>query len=186
MPEQHKIVYVNTASEESLEEGAREIGDLLAELGAYIARRRQRVCPVCSEREWMNPGEQICWKCGRCYEVLVMLSHPLTESSSPEHRALREVIDWMEDVSEGQERSPQEIQQHFDELRASYTWSAGKQYTKQDSYQDHVLNLLSLSLYDMNLFFRRLSVVREYYNQLTTDTEPGKHPLTLWNVAERA
>lgn len=144
---------------------------MLSDLNTYLARREARLCVICSEQAWMDPGEQICWKCRRCYEALKTLSHRLTQRSSPERRALHEVTTWMQDVPEGQEKSPQEIQSHFDELRASYTWSAGKQYTKQDRYQDEVLNLLLLALYDMNLFFRRLSVVREYSNRLAEKAE---------------
>jgi hypothetical protein len=81
----------------------------------------------------------------------------------------------MQDVPSGQERSPQEIQNHLDELRASYTWSSGKQYTKQDDYQDRVLTLLHLALDDMDLFFRRLALVREYCNQLSKE-EKAEEP----------
>lgn len=178
------LIRVDTSNEEALEQGAREIGEMLSDLDTYLARRRERRCVICLEQEWMDPGEHICWKCSRCYEVLTMLSHPLTQRSSPEHRALHEVITWMQDVPEGQERSAQEIENRLDELRASYTWSHGEQYTKRDRYQDQVSDLLLQALHDMNLFFRRLGVMREHYNQLTTDAKRGDYHLTLWDVAE--
>jgi hypothetical protein len=86
----------------------------------------------------------------------------------------------MEDVPKGQERSPAEIRNHLDELRASYTWSSNGQDTKQDEYQCDVLNLLHLALYDMNLFFQRLNIVRKYYRRQATKTKQ----LTMWDVAE--
>lgn len=170
-------IWIDTSNTQTLEQGAREIVAMLSDLDTYLAQRSQRKCVICLEEAWMDPGERICWKCRRCYEVLQMLSHPLTRKSSPEDRALHEVITWMQDVPEGQERSSQEIQNHLDEVRTSDTWSSGQQYTKQDSYQDHVINLLYLALHDMNLFFRRLDVVRQYSNQLasplTDDISPN-------------
>ena len=156
---------------------------MLDELNTYLAKRTERNCIICLEKEWMNPGEDTCWKCFRCSQALKVLSRRITKRSCPEHRGLREVVTWMEDVPQGQERSPQEIQKHLDELRATYTWSSNGQYTKQHEYQDWVQNFLLLALYDMNLFFRRLGVVRAYYNQLATNTERDKQ-LPLWNVAE--
>lgn len=177
-------IYIDTTNEESLEQGAKKIHAMLSDLSACLAMRRERCCIICLEQEWMDPGEQICWKCGRCYEALKMLSRPLTQRSSPKHRALHDVVTWMQDVPEGQERSQQEIQNHFDELRGSYTWSTGKQCTKRDEYQNDVLNLLNLALYDMKLFFRRLSIVHEYYNKVTGDTARDSRQLTLWDITE--
>ena len=173
-----KVIRVNTTNEEALEQGARKVGEMLDELNTYLAKRRERICIICLEKEWINPGENICWKCIRCSGALKVLSRRITKRSCPEHRALREVVAWMEDVPKGQERSPVEIQKHLDELSASYTWSSNGQYTKQDEYQNRVQNLLLLALYDMNLFFRRLGVVRAYYNRLAVT------PPTLWDVEE--
>jgi hypothetical protein len=180
----HKeVIRINITNEEALEQGAMAVGEMLSELGTYLARRSQRKCIICLKDEWMDPGERICWKCSRCSEALKVLSHRMTKRSCPEHRALREVVTWMEDVPCGQERSPQEIQNHLDELRASYTWSSNGQYTKQHEYQDWVQNFLLTALHDMNLFFRRLGVVRAYYNQLATNTERDRQ-LPLWKSAE--
>lgn len=171
MGRQKRIIRVDTTNEEALERGAGKIGAMLSDLETYLAKRRKRSCIICLEEEWMDPGEDICWRCSRCCEALKTLSRPLTQRSSPERRALHEVVNWMEGVPEGQERSSSEIQNHLDELRSSYTWSPWEQCTKQDRYQNRVINLLYLALYDMNLFFRRLNIVREYYNRLGTTKE---------------
>ena len=165
------LISITTSDEQSLERGAREISNMLTTLEATLAKRAQRSCIICVEQEWMDPGERVCWKCGRCIADLKMLARPLTKRSSAKHRALAEVLSWMQDASEEQkERSPQEIQERIDELRASYTWSHGSGETTQDRYQNSVLNFLSLALYDMDLFFRRLDIVREYNARTAAET----------------
>lgn len=179
MRRRETLIHIRTTDEGALQQGAEAIATMLSDLESSLAKRRQRTCIICQEEEWMDPGETICWRCGRCSAALKTLSQPLTKRSPAEHRALYEVVTWMEDVPQGRERSPQEIQNRLETVRASYTWSHGKQQTKQEMYQDQVSSLLMLALYDMNLFFRRLKVVRGYFAVTVTTKEQEADHLTL-------
>jgi hypothetical protein len=58
-----RIIRINTTDEQSLEQGAQEVAEMLGEIEALIAKRAERVCATCGDLEWMDPGESVCWRC---------------------------------------------------------------------------------------------------------------------------
>ncbi len=60
-----RMVRIHVNNNEELSQGAREVGAMLDELGAYLAQRSQKVCRVCQQTEWMDPDQTVCWKCDR-------------------------------------------------------------------------------------------------------------------------
>jgi hypothetical protein len=76
MQSKQHMVCIQVHDEQSLQQGAEAVAQMLEEIERSIAKRRQIVCS-CGRTEWADPGETICWKCQRLAQGLAVVEWAL-------------------------------------------------------------------------------------------------------------